>query len=482
MNKLISNYLFTLSYQILIMITPLITIPYVSRVLQPEGVGIDAYVTSVVQLFILFSVLSIPLYGSKQIAIQSDNHALSKEFFSIFIIQATVSIFVMICYIVFLFASGNHKALYLANVLSILASTLDISWYFIGKEQIKKTTLRNLAVKILGIGLIFAFVRDDEDLLLFVFLNAITLFVGQLIMWVPLLKELKFLKVGKGDITKHVKPILILFIPQLMIQIYVIVNRIILGNVSGETEVGFYAQSNKIIRLVQGIVTSIGIIFLPRMATEFLNQNIGTIKKYISISLQFVLITTIPMTFGLIAITPNFVNWFFGADYIEVNQVLMIMSPVIIFVGLANVFGIQTLIATDQQNKYSISIAFGAICSLIVNFLLVKPLAATGTTIALLVAEGVGAVMSMYFARKYFNLKSLSISFLKYLSASLVMFFAIYYISPLFNVSSITMTIVQILIGTVVYLTGLVLFKDSYLFMILDKLRKSIKRSKVLQS
>ena len=166
-----------------------------------------------------------------------------------------------------------------------------------------------------------------------------------------------------------------------MIQIYILVNKIVLGRVSGEIEVGFYNQADKVIRIALGFITSLGSVLLPRMSKEFSQGNLDSMKKYIKYALQFVLMITLPMTLGLIGIAPNFISWFLGDDFKPVINLLMIMSPVIFFVGLANIFGVQILVSTNQQNKYGISITIGAILSLITNILLVTHISSTATTL-----------------------------------------------------------------------------------------------------
>ncbi|MCM3693179.1 flippase [Neobacillus niacini] len=467
MSKLISNYLFTVVYQLLLMLTPFITTPYVSRILKAEGIGIDAYVTSIVQLFLVFIILSIPLYGSRQIATKQTQEASSKEFWSIFTFQALVSLVNIFIYFIFVSNVNEYKDLFLINIFTILASSLDISWYFIGKEQMKKIAIRNMIVKIAGIILIFVLVKDFDDLPLYQLINGGTLFIGQLIMWVPLLKEVKIVKYTFKELKAHVQPILVLFLPQLLIQVYVLVNRIVLGNVSGEVEVGFYNQANKVIRIALGVISALGTVLLPRMASEFAKGNHNEINKYINYALQFVLLITLPMTFGMMAIAPNFVEWFLGRDFLEVSSILMIMSPVIFFVGLANVFGVQILISTNQQNKYSISITVGAILSLLINFMLVSPFGSTGTTIALVVAEGVGAIIQMYFARKYYNFGYFLKLFFKYLLISLILFIAASLFAMLVDISPIMITFIQLLIGFVVYFVGLLITRDTLVMKLL---------------
>lgn len=461
MSKLVSNYLFTVLYQLLLMLTPVITTPYLSRILRTEGIGIEAYVTSIVQLFIVFIVLSLPMYGSRQIAVKKGQEELSKEFWSIYSIQLVVSFLNLVVFFIFISSVADHQQLFYYSALTLVAYSLDISWYFIGKEEIKKIALRNMIIKISGIILIFSLVKDSHDLPLYVAINGGTLLLGQLIMWIPILKEVKLVKPSYSDIKANIAPIVTLFIPQFMIQVYVLVNRIILGNISGEIEVGYYNQANKIIKIALGVISSLGTVLLPRMASEFAQGNKEQMKKYIDATLQFVLLVTLPMTFGMIAIAPNFVVWFFGKEFLEVSNILILMSPVIFCVGLANVFGIQILVATNQQNKYSIAISIGAVLSLIINFTLVFSMGSKATTIALLVAEAAGALIQMYFARKYFHMSNFLKMFLKYLILSLAVFVSVFALSEFLRISPILLTVIQLLIGMIVYVIGLILLRDT---------------------
>lgn len=458
-------------YQLLLIITPFVTTPYISRVLKPEGIGIEAYVASIVQLFIVFITLSFSLYGSRQIASKQNQREISEEFWSIFFFKIFASLIVFVIYFFYVGGSSDYKDLYLINILTLLANIIDISWYFFGKEQIKAISIRNMLVKIIGIILIFIFVKEYDDLDLYVLINAGTLFIGQLIMWIPLIKEVSFVKIPFKTIASHFKPIMILFLPQIMIQIYILANKIVLGNESGEVEVGYYNQAYKIIIIALGVISSLGSVMLPRMTSEFSRGNKVEMEKYVNFALQLILLITLPMTLGLIGIAPNFVTWFLGNEFEPVTNLLIIMSPVIFFVGLANVFGIQILIGTNQQNKYSIAVTTGAVLSLIINFLLIKPLASTATSIALLVAEGVGAIIQIYFARNYFSLKKLSKMFMKYFILSILVYISVTLVSKYLSFAPLLITFIQLAVGMITYMIGLVIIKESIVWKLLQTLR-----------
>jgi O-antigen/teichoic acid export membrane protein len=475
MNKLVSNYLFTVMYQLLLIITPFITTPYISRVLKPEGIGIEATVTAVVQLFIVFLTLSFALYGSRQIASKQNQREISEEFWSIFSFKILSSLIVIIIYFLYLNGVSKHKDLYVINIITLLANIIDISWYFFGRELIKTISIRNMIIKIAGVILIFTFVKEYDDLDLYILINAGTLLLGQLIMWIPLLREISFVKVTLKKISRHFRPIMILFLPQIMIQIYVLANKIILGNESGEVEVGYYNQAYKVITIALGVISSFGTVMLPRMASEFSRGNQEEMKKYVSFALQLILMITLPMTLGMIGIAPNFISWFLGKGFEPVTDLLIIMSPVIFFVGLANVFGIQILVGTNQQNKYSVAVTTGAILSLIINFLLIKPFASIATSIALLVAEGVGAMIQIYFARSYVSFKKFFLMLVKYLVLSLLVYISVILVSKYLTLAPVLITFIQLTIGMMTYLVGLVIIKEPMMLKLLSSTKNKFR-------
>jgi O-antigen/teichoic acid export membrane protein len=475
MKKLISNYLFTVMYQLLLIVTPFITTPYVSRVLRAQGVGVEATVAAVVQLFIVFISLSFSLYGSRQIASKQNQRETSEEFWSIFLFKIISSLVVLIIYFLYVNGVSNHKDLYWINSLTLLANIIDISWYFFGKEQIKTISIRNMVVKIIGIVLIFTFVKESDDLDLYVLINAGTLLIGQLIMWIPLIREVSFVKITYRTVAYHFKPIMILFLPQIMIQIYVLVNKIILGNESGEIEVGYYNQAYKVITIALGVISSLGSVMLPRMASEFNRGNKEEMEKYVNFALQLILLITLPMTLGMMGIAPNFIAWFLGEEFKPVINLLIIMSPVMFFVGLANVFGIQILIGTNQQNKYSVAVTIGAILSLLVNFLLIKPLASTATSIALLVAEGVGALIQIYYAKNYFNIKMFFRMLFKYFTLSAFVYISVFIAGKYLALSPVLLTFIQITAGMLTYLVGLIIMKEPMVLRLFETIKFRLK-------
>ena len=271
------NYIYNLIYQILILILPLITTPYVSRVLGAENIGIYSYTISIATYFILFGSLGIAMYGQREIAyLQDQKEKYSKLFWEIVVLRFfTMSISSIIFYISFV-KNGEYHMYYKILLLELLANCFDISWFFQGLEEFKKTVLRNIVVKIISIICIFVFVKSYNDLFIYFWIYVLSNLIGNISLWAYLPKYIDKIEISKIDIMKHIRPTISLFIPQIAIQIYTVLDKVMIGTIIlDKSEVGFYEQSQKIVKMLLTIVTSLGIVMIPRMANTFKKRKEG---------------------------------------------------------------------------------------------------------------------------------------------------------------------------------------------------------------
>ena len=289
--SVVRNYMYNLIYQILILILPLVTTPYLSRVLGPEGVGIYGYTYSIVTYFVLFGSLGIALYGQREIAYVQDDPTKRKKVFLELISFRFITLAISVIIYCLAFVRGEkYHIYYLILLLELLASGFDISWFFQGIEDFKKTVLRNVLVRIISVSLVFILVKTSGDLWKFVLIYSLGDFLGNLLLWFYLPKYLKGEKVGKLNLKMHFVPLLMLFIPQVTTKIYNLLDTTMLGAIiSNKNETGFYDQSQKVIRLLITIVTSLGVVMIPRVANIYANGDKKQINKYIKNSFTFVL-------------------------------------------------------------------------------------------------------------------------------------------------------------------------------------------------
>lgn len=268
------NYLYNLFYQILIIIVPLFTTPYLSRVLGAEAIGIYSYTLSIATYFILFGSLGVAMYGQREIAyVQDDKEKRSKIFFEIVIMRfITLGISLLLFYFSFC-TQGDYRVYYKILILEIVANSLDISWFFQGLEEFKKTVIRNTVVKLVSIICIFTFVKSANDLSKYFLIYVLSTLIGNISMWMYLPKYLKKIRRKELKILKHVKPTAVLFIPQLATQAYTVLDKTMIGAmVADKSEVGFYEQAQKMVKLLLTIATSLGTVMVPRMASTFASR------------------------------------------------------------------------------------------------------------------------------------------------------------------------------------------------------------------
>lgn len=459
------NYFYNLAYQILVIISPLITTPYLSRVLQPEGIGIYSFTNSIVSYFILFATMGLSIYGQREISyVQNDKIKRSKIFWEIKILTI---INVFICLLIYLiltvlYVDNQYLLIYLIWGISIFNVAVDVTWFFQGLEEFKKIVTRNFFIKILDIMYIFIFVKDKDDLIIYILGIVIFQVLGNAILWISLPKYIVIPKVKNIKPLRNIKEIISLFIPALAIQLYLVLDKIMLGCFSDSfIENGYYEQAMKISKLVLTIVISLGTVMVPRIGFLFGQKQYEKVIEYMYKSYKFVCFLGIPLCVGLISISDNLVPWFFGIDYMKVSDILKISSVLIIFIGISNVTGLQYLIPTKRQRIFTYTVILGAIINIISNIIFIPKFYAMGAAISSAIAEGTIMVVQLIAIRREIKFKMIIKNAINYIVASFIMGLVLY-IEGIYIVSSMINTFIMILSGIFVYAILLVLLKDKF--------------------
>lgn len=454
------NYLFNVIYQVSILIIPLITIPYVSRVLGSNGIGINAYTNSIIQYFILLATIGISLYGNREVAYVRDNREeLSKTFWGILILKFFTSFFAYLLFLVFLIIYDDYHFIFLLQSIYILAAAVDISWMFMGLEDFKKTIIRNLLVKLLGVFCTFIFVNDNDDLWKYVLILSSSQFIGNLTLWFYIPRTVNKIKITWKDITKHLKPSISLFIPQIAIQIYVVLNKTMLGTLSHPVEVGYFDNADKIVRIILSVVTAMGIVMLPRVANTYAHGDLEKVKEYIYKSFSFVSYISIPLMFGLASISIEFAPMFFGPEFSKTGILMVLISPIIVLISWSNVIGNQYLLPTGKVKAYTLSVVIGAIINFVLNIFFIRSYHSIGTSIATFIAELSVTSIQFYLIRKNLNIKKMIFSTWKYFVSGLIMFLLIQNIGNIFEEHHVKI-ITKIIIGSITYFFILFILKS----------------------
>lgn len=476
MSKSISkNFIYNLLLQIVTLFMPLITVPYVSRILGKEGIGVYSYTLSIVQYFVILGTLGVSMYGNREIAyVRDDKEKMSKTFWSITFLKVITTSIALVVYILIFGFNKEYANIYLIQAINIIAAMIDISWLYMGLEDFKKTVTRNLIVKIVGVICIFIFVKSYDDLYKYISINALMAILGNLVMWMYLPRTVLRVKIKFSDIIEHIIPTLQLFIPQIAIQIYAVLDKTMLGTLTNTGEVGLYEQSEKIIKLVLGLVTSLGVVMLPRMSNIFANGDNEKMDGYLNKSLQGVSYVSIPMAVGLAAISKEFVPWFFGPDFGAVSYLMIILTPILFFIAISNVLGIQYLLPTNRTKEFTASVTMGAIINVLLNFIFIPHYKAIGTCIATVIAEFAVILVQYISLRKNIEKKTFIISSAKYMFAAIVMFIVVRIIGNYMGAKIIT-TIVQGAVGATIYVVILVLLKEKINLILFKTIKSKMK-------
>lgn len=473
--QIIKNYIYNSFYQCLVLLAPLITTPYVSRILGATGIGIYSYTQSIATYFVLLGSVGSTLYGQREIAyVQSDLERRTQIFCQITLFRFMTALVCTFVYFCAFCTDGKYIAVYRILTLEVLATAFDVSWFFMGLEKFRLTVMRNAAVKLIGIILVFLLVKSSDDILIYTLCLTLPIFIGNISLWVSLPKYLVKTHVNWKGVVKHIRPMLVLFIPQLAVEVYVVLDKTMLGVLSSNIdEVGYYTQASKIVKVILMLVTSLGTVMLPAMSAAFAVGKMNEIVKSIQKAFQFVFLIGFALLFGLCGVAKNFVPFFFGQGYDEVTRLIVIISPILILIAISNVIGKQYLLPTKQERAYTISVVSGAIVNFVLNWLLILRLNAIGASVATVFAELTVTLVQIICVRNQVNLKACFLPGVKYCICGAIMCAVIYTLGEILN-GNVGTLVLQAFAGIAVYCGALIVTKDTLLKEGIDLLCKRI--------
>lgn len=465
------NYIYNILLQIVNMLLPLIIVPYISRVLGKDAIGEFSYTLSVVTYFVLFGCLGINIYGSRQIAyVKEDKEVLSKTFWSITLLKAITTIIALIIYLSIFSFSNKYRLQYILQAINILVATVDITWLYIGVEDFKKNFTRGILIKIMSTSGIFLLVKSESDIYIYIILNSLVCFLGNLMQWRGILKIVDIKKVKLKEILVHLMPSIKLFISIVAIQFLAFMDKTMLGIFSDMGQVGYYEQSQRIINLALAFITAFGTVIFPRMSSAFKEGNQKKLKEYLNFSLKITTFFAVPISIGIIAISKEFVPWFFGDEFLDITYLLYILPFVVILMAISNIM-MQLLIATNKEKLITISVISGIIVNLFANMILIIKFKSVGACFGSLLAEFTIMFIQYLYLKNIINQKKYFKSFIKYIISSLFMFLVIRLIGSVMG-SNIITTLIQCAIGCIIYEMLLIVFKEDINKKILNKVLK----------
>lgn len=463
------NFIYSTAYQILSVLTPFITAPYISRVLGAEQIGIQSYTQSLQQYFVMFAALGTITYGSRIISMNRDDpYKRSKLFWEIELMVVGTTMAALVGWIALIINSAKYKVYYEVLSIGIFSSLLDISWFFNGMEQFGLTVTRNAIFKILGVVLLFLFIKGPDDLLLYVFILMTSTFLSNLTLWPYMRKFLVRVNLKDLNVWRHLPETFVYFIPTIATSVYTVLDKTLLGLITDDAaQNGYYQQAEKIINLAKSMVfTAINSVVGVRNSYLFSEKRFDEIRNKIEMSFNFIFLMGFACCFGIIGVAKSFVPFFFGNGYEPVTELLYIFSPIIVIIGVSNCLGAQYYTPVGKRKQSTVYLIVGSIVNLGMNLILIPSFGAKGAAVASVFAELIISYLYAKNCNEFFSNSIILRCGLKKLIAGIGMGVVVYRMNYM-NLNPFLLLICQIALGAVVYLGELWVLRDDWLVNIL---------------
>lgn len=446
------NYIYSSLYQFLVLVLPLITTPYVSRIFGAENLGVYSYTNTIAQYFVIFAMLGLNNYGNRAVAMaRDDKDELNAVFSEIYTMQLITGILSLLVYVVYaVFVAQDYKMYSLILILYVLSTVFDINWLFFGLEKFKLTVTRNSIIKIGSVIAILALVKTKEDLWIYTSIYAVSMLLSTIALWPYARKEVKYHFPKLQDVLKHIKPNMVMFIPVIAVSIYKYMDKLMLGWFS-KTETGYYENVEKIMTVALGFITAFGNVMLPRVSNMVARKDVAGVREMIATSMRFVLGLSCALTFGMAAVAPEFVGLYFGKGFEPCIMVMIALAPTMIFQSWANVIRTQYLIPFKHDNVYVGSVVFGAVINFVINYLMIPKYGALGAVAGTIVAEASVAIIQTVVVRKELNISHYFKQGIPFLLFGFAMYALVRFVSGL-QLSDFVKVTVEVVSGAVFYL------------------------------
>ena len=387
-SSLKKNIAYNFAYQLLILVLPLVTAPYLSRVIGAEGVGTYSYSYAIATYFTYFVKLGLDNYGNRTIAAcQADRDVRTRTFWSIYALQACCFIVVGSCYLGYCFLVAGDLVVALLQGLFVLSSLFDVNWFFFGMEQFRLTVIRNTIVKVGCAALVFLLVREAGDVDVYIAIMCGGFLISQLALWPFLRRFVGFYRPHLREVRAHLRPNLVLFVSVIAISLYNTLSTIMLGAMAGETEVGFFDNAVKIVSVPTALVGAVGTVMLPRTSALLAQGREAEASVHVDRTMLVVMAFSGVTVFGIPSVAYPLVGIFYGAGFEASAAALVVLCAKVPLLAFGNVMRTQYLIPKKLDNVFLVSALYGAAASVTVNLALIPSFGSLGAAFASVAAE-----------------------------------------------------------------------------------------------
>lgn len=458
---LVKNIGYNILLQTVTFILPFVLTPYVARVLTPEGTGIYSFTNSIVNYFLIFASIGLSIYGTRQIAfVKEKPDELSKTFFILFGLKFITTTIAFIVFMTIIPTVSEKYRFFLAlQSIQILAVIFDISWLYSGLGNFKIALIRTLIVKPITIALTFIFVRTYSDLWIYVLITSFGSLCGNLIMWWGINNYVHLIRIHFSDIIREIKPVSIVFISFIAIEIYTVLDKFMIGVLATETQVGLYTYAEQFAKAGLGIIGAISTVLLPYMSNLKQNGNNQVFADNFNDSLNMISMIGIAASFGIAGIAKQFIPWMLGDSYLLAIPLLNLLAPLTTIISTSNIISRAYLLPSNKEKICNIGVIVAAVVNITLNFLLIPKYAAAGACMGTIAAELSVTGIYIIASKSVFNFKRYGISLLKYFVSGSCMLVVVRVIGIFFGAEMWT-TVLQVLVGIIVYCLVLIVLKE----------------------
>lgn len=478
MKSLAKNSLYNVIYKCLAVVFPLITSAYVSRVLLVDGIGKVNSAQNIVQYFVILAALGLPTYGTKVIAaVSKDKEQLNRTFTELFIINGLSTMICTFAYYALVLSISyfaDRRLLFIVSGLLIPLNVINVDWYYQGKEEYKYIMFRSLAVKSLAFICTFIFVKTEDDYIsyagLMVFANA-----ANYIFNIVHLNKYTKLDFHGIDLKKHLKPVFVLLAASIAIEVYTLADTTMLTFMSGDSSVGMYSNSMRIIRIIKNMVVAVAAVYLPRLSYYYANDQQDQFLKLVQNGLKILLLAAVPCAIGIMLVSSDLVPLLFGKPFAPASVTTSILAISIVTVAISNFIGYQVLVTIGKEKIMFYSTLMGAIMNIILNYFLIKQWTFNGAAVASVMTEFSIAIFQFIAMHRYISIKIES----KYLGSILISSIVMYVLTIITKtlISNLLIRLfVSVIVGVISYTLCLFITRNEYVEYIVGIIKRRISK------
>lgn len=468
-----TSTVYNLISKLLTFLIPVITTPYLARVLGETGNGQISYVSSIITYFILGAGLGFSVYGQREIAKCRDNKEVkSRTFWEIFVTKTVTSLVALAVLAAMLFTVGfgeKYNGLMMIMALQVIAVIFDIEYLYMGEENFRTIAIRNILVKLAGLVLIFAFVRSKDDVWIYALYLSCSVLFSYLIMWLGIKKYVTAVPVGTLRPWRHLGGAFVVFLPMVITSLFTTFDKTMIGLLSPNADYdnGCYEQAYKINSVAQTFITVFSSVMISRNAYEYRRGNIDVMNEHIYMTGRYVWFTSVFFVAGFMVLSDNFSSWFLGEGYVEVPLLYRIMCVRLMASGFSIVLG-DRFISMGREKSWMIAVAFGAVSNIVINYFMIPVYGAVGAAVATAICEAVILLVMiiMTIIGGGLSVAKLFLPGWRYLIAGGLMGGIMYLMQYFMGYSVWTFLAIGI-VGTVVYGGALILMRDGFVIWLL---------------